>query len=45
MFEEYPEVKDAIEHLNGAISSVGIHAGGVVISSKKIGDHIPLMKS
>ena len=44
VFKENPEVKDAITRLNGAIASTGIHAGGVVISSKKIGDYIPLMK-
>lgn len=43
-FVKYPEVKDAIIHLRGSISNVGIHAGGVVISSKPIGHHIPLMK-
>lgn len=44
VFKENPEVKDAITKLSGAISSTGIHAGGVVISSKPIGKHIPLMK-
>lgn len=44
VFVDNPEVKDAIMHLKGAVSSIGIHAGGVVISSKKIGDYIPLMK-
>lgn len=44
VFKENPEVKDAITHLRGAISSTGLHAGGVVVSSKKIGEHIPLMK-
>lgn len=44
VFKENPEVLDAITHLRGAISQTGIHAGGVVVSSKKIGEHIPLMK-
>lgn len=44
VFKENPEVHDAITKLRGAIASTGIHAGGVVISSKSIGKHIPLMK-
>lgn len=44
VFKDYPEVKDAIIHLKGAISQTGLHAGGVVISSKNIGEYIPLMK-
>ena len=44
VFVNNPEVKDAITHLSGAISSVGIHAGGVVIAGKQIQNHIPLMK-
>lgn len=44
VFKTNPEVKDAITHLRGAISQTGIHAGGVIVSSKKIGEHIPLMK-
>lgn len=44
VFKENPEVKDAITKLRGAISQTGLHAGGVIVSSKKIGEHIPLMK-
>lgn len=44
VFEEYPEVYDALTHIAGATASVGMHAGGVCISSKPIGDHIALMK-
>lgn len=43
-FKTNPEVKLAFERICGAYSSTGIHAGGVVISSKPIGDYIPLMK-
>lgn len=45
VFKTNPEVEDAITRISGkAVASIGIHAGGVVISSKKIGEHIPLMK-
>lgn len=44
VFKEHPDVYDAVTRLKGAISSTGIHAGGVVISSKTISKHIPLMK-
>lgn len=43
VFKDYPEVKMALERLFGAYSQTGIHAGGVIISSKPIRDHVPLM--
>lgn len=44
VFKNNPEVEVAIKYLAGTIASVGMHAGGVVISSKSISDHIPIMK-
>lgn len=42
LIEEYPEVGMALEHLAGAIASVGIHAAGVIISSEPLKNHIPM---
>lgn len=36
-FEKYPFMKDKVERLVGTVSSLGIHAGGVVISDAKRG--------
>ena len=44
VFQKYPEVYDAVNKICGAISSIGLHAGGVCVSSKKIGDYVPLVK-
>lgn len=43
-FKKYPDVYLAVKHLAGCIKSVGMHAGGVVISSKVIKEHIPLIE-
>lgn len=43
VFEEYPEVEKAVRKICGAISSIGCHAGGVVISSRPLVNHLPLM--
>lgn len=44
LFVEHKDVELAVQKVCGAISSIGIHAGGVVISSKPLHEHIPLMK-
>ena len=44
VFQKNPEVKDALKHIVGGINSLGIHAGGVIISSKVLKNHVPLMK-
>lgn len=44
LFAKYPDVEKAVKKICGAISSIGAHAGGVVISSKPLSKHIPLMK-
>lgn len=44
VFKDNPEVEVAIRYLAGTIASVGMHAGGVVISSKVISEHVPVMK-
>ncbi len=44
LFTQYPDVGMAVKKLCGAINSIGAHAGGVVISSKVLKKHIPLMK-
>ena len=33
-FAKYPELKDKIDQLIGTVSSLGVHAGGVIISDK-----------
>lgn len=42
LIEEYPEVGMALENLGGALASSGIHAGGVIISSEPLKDHLPI---
>lgn len=44
LFAEHQDVEYAVKKICGAISSIGAHAGGVVISSKVLKKHIPLMK-
>ena len=36
VFNNYPQVYDALEHVCGCYSQTGVHAGGVIISSKPI---------
>ena len=43
LFKENPKVEKAVKKICGAINSVSTHAGGVVISSKKLRKSIPLM--
>ena len=42
--EQYPQVYLGITKLRSCISGVGIHAAGVVISSKEISSSLPIMK-
>jgi DNA polymerase III subunit alpha len=44
IYEEYPEVYDALQHVKGAISSTGCHAGGVVLSGKKLTENVCMIK-
>ena len=44
LFTQYPDVGMAVKKLCGAINNIGAHAGGVVISSKMLKKHVPLMK-
>lgn len=44
LFKEYPEVEQGLKKFKNVIASLGIHAGGVVVSSERIQDYIPLMK-
>ena len=36
VLNKYPQVYDALEHICGCYSQTGVHAGGVIISSKPI---------
>lgn len=45
LFQKYPEIENALLKLKGAVNSIGCHAGGIVISSKRISDYVPLMKT
>lgn len=38
-FKMYPKVYDGIQHLNGCINSVGVHAGGVIVSKLPISNN------
>lgn len=44
LFKDHPEVEHGLKKFKNVIASLGIHAGGVVVSSKRIQDYIPLMK-
>ena len=41
-FDKYPQVYEAVVNLAGCTSSVGIHAGGVVVASKPLAENVPL---
>lgn len=43
LFKKHPEIEKALLKLKGAVNSVGCHAGGVVITSKPLCDHIPVV--
>lgn len=43
LFKKYPEVYDAVTKLKGCITSTGIHAGGVIISGKKLNENLPMI--
>lgn len=34
-FEKYPQLRDKVDRIVGAISNLGVHAGGVIINDKK----------
>ena len=44
LFQRYPDLYLAAEKLNGAVSSTGLHAGGVVISGVPLLGTLPLTK-
>lgn len=44
LFNEYPEIYDCVSHLSGAVASVGLHAGGVIIASKPLYCNVPIME-
>ena len=43
LFAKYPEVYAAVTHIKGAISGTGLHAGGVIVSSKPLFENLPIM--
>ena len=43
IFQKYPIVYAGVKNICGCISSTGIHAGGVIISSKPINDKNKLL--
>lgn len=43
LFNENPKAEKAVKKICGAISNVSTHAGGVLISSKKLRNNMPLM--
>lgn len=45
LMDKYPELKVGLSKLKGCISNTGLHAGGVIISSKKLKDHFPMAKA
>lgn len=36
VFQQYPQVYDALKHISGCYNNTGIHAGGVIICNKPI---------
>lgn len=45
VFNKYPDVYECVKHLKGLIKSVGVHAGGVLISGVPLNGNVPLEKS
>lgn len=42
LFKKYPDLYDIVSNLVGCITGTGIHAGGVIVSSKVLNENIPL---
>lgn len=45
MTNEYPDVWEVAQNIEGLVSGVGSHAGGVVLSATDVVDHAALMKT
>lgn len=43
VFQKYPQVYDALEHISGCYNNTGIHAGGVIICNKPISKNGQIM--
>jgi DNA polymerase-3 subunit alpha len=43
VFQKYPQVYDALEHISGCYNNTGIHAGGVIICNKPISHNGQIM--
>jgi DNA polymerase-3 subunit alpha len=43
LFTKYPEVYDAVTKIRGCLAGTGIHAGGVIISGKKLAHNLPMI--
>ena len=43
VFNQYPQVYDALKHINGCYNTIGIHAGGVIICNSPIRKHGQIM--
>lgn len=44
IFVKFPKIELAVQHLNTCYANTGIHAGGVIIASKKLAENCPLIK-
>lgn len=44
VLNEYEDVEEIVEALRGQISSIGQHAGGVILSSVPLSDYIPIIR-
>lgn len=42
--EEYPEIYEALERIEGSVRNKGIHAGGVIICKDKVSNYAPVEK-
>ena len=45
LISRYPRLLDSVRHLEGVLSSAGVHPAGVVICKDKIDEYIPLRDS
>ena len=43
VFQQYPQVYDALKHISGCYNNTGIHAGGVIICNKPINQNGQVM--
>lgn len=44
LFQRYPQLYMAAQKLNGAVSTTGIHAGGVIVSGVPLAGNLPMTK-